>query len=355
MKRKKQSRWEEYDEFDDEEYVNEVLYEEGYRPQGKRKKKRSGVFLGILTFLLGIVITVFAFLLLFHIQKVEVVGNTYSTENDVIDWLKNEKYTMNSAYTWWKYNGKSVDQLPVVDSCKITFKAPWSIVVKVKEKEIGGYIEHNGQYLYFDKEGTVVLIGTERIEQAAYIEGLTLDGSKVKIGEMLPVSDKDVFKRIVEVSQIQVKYDLSPNRVICVDSEMILYFGNVEVLLGKVDYGERVAQIAPILQKLTEQNPDAQGTLHLENYQAGDKTVRFVPGEAPKTQEGGVGDETPQESPGEGEEQPVEGTEQLAEPAEGVEPVVEGGSTQEQDATWGEDTLQVPTEESGQMTEEWTQ
>lgn len=70
MKRKKKSRRERYEEYDDEAYINEVLYKEGYRPPERKKKKRRGVFLGLLTFILGIVIIVFAFLLLFHIQKI---------------------------------------------------------------------------------------------------------------------------------------------------------------------------------------------------------------------------------------------------------------------------------------------
>lgn len=283
MKRKKQGRRREYDGFDDEEYVNEVLYEEGYRPPERRKRKRRGLLLGMLTFLLGIVIFVFAFLLLFHIQKIEVTGNTYSTEEEVIKWLKSDKYAMNSIYAWWKYDDKRIEELPVVESCKITIKSPWSIKITVKEKEIGGYIECNDRYVYFDKDGIAVLSTTTKIEQAVFIEGMSVDASKVKVGKVLPVSDKDVFKRIVEASQLLAKYELSPDRVACVDSELDLYFGNVEVLLGKTSYDERVAQISPILKKLAEQYPDIQGTLHLENYQAADKSIRFVPGETPKT------------------------------------------------------------------------
>lgn len=280
MKRKRQSRREQYEEYDDEAYINEVLYKEGYRPPERKKKKRRGVFLGLLTFILGIVIIVFAFMLLFHIQKIEVKGNKYCTENDVIGWLREDKYAVNSVYVWWKYNKDGVEQLPVVESSRISFRTPWAIRVTVKEKEISGYIDYNNQYLYFDKDGTAVLAATEKIEQAAYIEGMDIDASKVKLGEVLPVSDKNVFKRIVEISQLLVKYELSPDRITCSGSELNLYFGNVEVLLGKTNYEVRLAQVPPILQKLAEQYPDKQGTLHLENYNTSDKAVRFVPKEA---------------------------------------------------------------------------
>ena len=67
---------------------------------------------------------------------------------------------------------------------------------------------------------------------------------KVKLGKVLPVSDKNVFKRIVEISQLLVKYELSPRepRITCSGSDLNLYFGNVEVLLGRdliTKYGSR--------------------------------------------------------------------------------------------------------------------
>ena len=41
---------------------------------------------------------------------------------------------------------------------------------------------------------------------------------------------------------------------------------------------EKIAQIKPILEKLEEQ----EGTLHLENYSAGNETITFAIGEFPK-------------------------------------------------------------------------
>ncbi|MBA4699272.1 MAG: FtsQ-type POTRA domain-containing protein [Ruminococcus sp.] len=277
MKRKNKSRREEYEKFDDEAYVNEMLDWEEEHPPKPRKKKRHGVFLGLLTFILGIAIIIFAFLLLFHIQKVEVKGNKYCTQNDIIGWLREDKYAVNSVYVWWKYNREGIEQLPVVESSKVVLKTPWTVQFKVKEKEITGYIDYKNQYLYFDKEGTAVLVTGEKLDGAAYLEGMDVDTSKVKLGEVLPVSDKKVFRGIVELSQLLVRYELTPDSITCVGGGLNLYFGSVEVLLGKTNYGDRIAQIPPILEKLSEQYPDSKGTLHLENYDVSDKAIRFVP------------------------------------------------------------------------------
>lgn len=290
-----QRRREKYEEFDDEAYINEVLYKEGYRPPERRKRKRQGVFLGLLTFVLGIAIIIFAFLLLFHVQKIEVKGNQYSSDNAVISWYREDKYAMNSVYAWWKYNHTDVKQLPVVESSKVSLKAPWSVRITVKEKEITGYIDYKDQYLYFDKDGTALLKTAERLKGAAYIEGMDIDESKVKLGKVLPVSDKNFFKRIVEISQLLVKYKLNPDRVTSSGSELNLYFGKVEVLLGKSNYEERLAQVSPILEKLKEKYPDQEGTLHLENFEASDKAIRFVPKKAEEQEKNQEGQDGSQE------------------------------------------------------------
>lgn len=290
-----QRRREKYEEFDDEAYINEVLYKEGYRPPERRKRKRQGVFLGLLTFVLGIAIIIFAFLLLFHVQKIEVKGNQYSSDNAVISWYREDKYAMNSVYAWWKYNHTDVKQLPVVESSKVSLKTPWSVRITVKEKEITGYIDYKDQYLYFDKDGTALLKTAERLKGAAYIEGMDIDESKVKLGKVLPVSDKNFFKRIVEISQLLVKYKLNPDRVTSSGSELNLYFGKVEVLLGKSNYEERLAQVSPILEKLKEKYPDQEGTLHLENFEASDKAIRFVPKKAEEQEKNQEGQDGSQE------------------------------------------------------------
>lgn len=279
MKRKRHSRREIDEKYDDEAYMNEVLYKEGYQPSSPRKKpkKRQGVFLGILTTVLGIVIIVLAFLLLFHVQKIEVKGIEYCTENDVVEWLKEDKYAVNTVYAWWKYNYTDVEQLPSVKSAKVTLRNPWTIRVTVKEKQLSGYIDYDSKYLYFDKEGTASLVTTDKLANAAYIEGMDVDASKVKLGKVLPVSDKAVFKQFVEISRLLVKYSLSPDRITCSGNDISVYFGEVEVQLGSKNYEERLAQVPPILQKLNEKYPDTAGILHLENYDSASEAIRFVP------------------------------------------------------------------------------
>ena len=159
----------------------------------------------------------------------------------------------------------------------ISLKNPWTVRVTVKEKEMAGYVDYDGVYLYFDGEGTALLRTNRLIEGTPYIEGLSFDTAKVELGKKLPVEDDSIFEKIVEVSKNLKKYNLTPDRMSCPDGNIRIYFGIVEVILGSGNYEEKLQQVQPILDKLAELYPDTAGTLHLENYDSESESIRFVP------------------------------------------------------------------------------
>ena len=180
-------------------------------------------------------------------------------------------------YLLVKYN--FVDsELPVgVEQMDVSLKNPWTVHVKVEEKELAGYVDCSGTYLYFDQNGIAVLKTKKQIEDAPYIEGLTFDESDVEIGKTLPVEDDSIFGKIVDASRYLKKYSLAPDRISCVEGDVRLYFGIVEVLLGDGGYEEKLRQVEPILDKLAELYPKTAGTLHLENYDSASDAISFVP------------------------------------------------------------------------------
>lgn len=158
-----------------------------------------------------------------------------------------------------------------------SLKDPWTVKVKVKEKEMAGYVDYDGAYLYFDRTGTAVLRTKKIIEGVPHIEGLMFDSAKAKIGKKLPVEDDSIFEKIVEVSKNLKKYNLTPDRMGCTDGGVQIYFEIVQVSLGNGNYEEKLRQVEPILKKLTELYPGKAGVLHLENYDAESESIPFVP------------------------------------------------------------------------------
>lgn len=216
-------------------------------------------------------------LLLFQTRDVQVEGNEYYGDNTVVSWIREDELSANTLYIYLKYKYTDAQLPSGVEEIRISLDNPWTVRVTVVEKEMAGYVDLDGSHLYFDRIGTVTLKTDRLIEGVPYIEGLAFDSSRVFLGEALPVEDEVVLSRIVEVSGKLRKYSLEPDRLVCADGHIMLYFGVVEVLLGTENYDERVAQISPILSELEVRYPGTAGTLHLENYDISSPSVRFVP------------------------------------------------------------------------------
>lgn len=215
----------------------------------------------------------------FRVRTIEVEGNEYYGDNSIATWIQNDRFAVNSLYVLLKYKFTEPDMPSAVEAMEVSLKNPWTLAVKVQEKTMLGYVDYDGAYLYFDRDGTASLRTKEVMEGVPYVEGLAFDSSAVVIGEGLPVEDDSIFGKIMETSQYLKENELSPDRLVCGDSGITLYFGKVEVLLGNGEYEDRIAQIKPILDKLQEKYPDTGGTLHLENFDESSEAVRFVPEE----------------------------------------------------------------------------
>ena len=240
----------------------------------KKRRKKWPVVVGIL---MGLFILAAGAVVLFRTRTVEVEGNSIYSENTIATWVQKDKLSVNTLYLLVKYNFLD-SELPVgVEQMDVSKKNPWTVHVKVEEKELAGYVDCSGTYLYFDQNGIAVLKTKKQIEDAPYIEGLTFDESDVEIGKTLPVEDDSIFGKIVDASRYLKKYSLAPDRISCVEGDVRLYFGIVEVLLGDGGYEEKLQQVEPILDKLAELYPKTAGTLHLENYDSASDAISFVP------------------------------------------------------------------------------
>lgn len=245
----------------------------------KKRKRRRKVWRTVLSVVATVILLGLILVFGFRVRTIEVEGNEYYGDNSIATWIQNDKFAENSLYVLLKYNLTQPDVPSAVESMKVSLKNPWTLAVKVTEKTMLGYVDYDEAFLYFDREGIASLRTKEAMEGVPYVEGLKFDASKVVIGETLPVEDDSIFEKIMETSRYLDEEELTPDRLVCTDSGITLYFGNVEVLLGNSGFEERIAQIGPILEKLAESYPDTAGTLHLENFDESSEAVRFVPKE----------------------------------------------------------------------------
>ena len=276
----------------------------------KRNKKRTvcAIIIGFMMICFWLIV----FLLLFQVRKINITGNEFLTKQVVADWIQKDELSTNSLYLFCKYHFTEYEKLPAVEDVKVTLSNPWTVNVKVKEKEIVGYIVVDDEFVYFDKDGLVLEKSRDWKDDIPGIEGINV--TRAELYKELPVSEgyKKVFSNLLEMSSSLKKYKLKPDRILCMEEDICLFFGNKCVLLGNKNYTERIAQIPPIFEKLG----DKSGVLHLERFNDVNTTITFTEGELPEipkddpeeevdeTESRNAGEETVQKVDPEAGEQP---------------------------------------------------
>ena len=211
----------------------------------KRKKRKKNIGKMILILILTVAVLVLICIFGFRTRKIQVSGNVYYGEGTITNWIEKDPLSVNSLYLLGKYTFDKGELPSGVESLKVSLKNPWTVAVTVVEKSMLGYVDYDEAMLYFDEQGIATLRSAKQIEGVPYIEGLSFDTAEVEIGKVLPVEDDAIFEKLAETSRYLRKNALSPERIVCNTdgSDVVLYFGAVEVLLGNEKYEERLAQV----------------------------------------------------------------------------------------------------------------
>ncbi|MEZ3434711.1 MAG: FtsQ-type POTRA domain-containing protein [Lachnospiraceae bacterium] len=243
---------------------------------GKQKKKTHKVY-AFFVLLFGFAIIVLTLLIVFYIQKVEVTGNEYCSDKQIIDVVQNDKYSVNSLYVWGRYLLGQGEELPCLEEMKVSLGWPWVLKVKVKEKQIVGYVRTGEEeYAFFDKEGMIVKKDSQYQEGLPFVEGI--DVGSVKLYKKIESENSKIFEEILEASQELKKFEMTAEKIVCKSGKIYVYVGQICVCLGDNVTAEKIAQISPIIEKLEGKT----GTLHLENYGEGRETITFKNDEFPE-------------------------------------------------------------------------
>ena len=234
---------------------------------------------------LAVCIALIVFLTVYHVDDVEIVGNTRNSEEEVKDVALSGPLASNSFLLSVFRKNVVTDELPFVEDIKIEQVSPGKIRLHVNEKQIVGYVRYLDCNMYFDKDGIVVesevapdagentastVVEPQQVivdpvevvdeNETNYhaavtdvpcITGLTFES--VALEEKLPVKDDSVFNTILGIARIVEKYDIMPDQVEFNDKyEITLYYGTIRVTLG-VDnlLEEKITRVAAILPKLT--------------------------------------------------------------------------------------------------------
>ncbi len=207
----------------------------------------------------------------YRVTTVYVDGNVHYSNEEIMEMVMTGPYGNNSLYLAMKYKDKGVEGVPFVEKMDVNILTPNTIRINVYEKALAGYVEYLGRYMYFDRDGIVVESSREKTTGIPQVTGLQF--GYVILNEALPVENDTIFKRILSITQLLDKYELSADKIYFdSDYDLTLYFGGVKVTLGaSEEIDEKVMRLQYILPELSGKT----GTLSMENYTEDSKSIPF--------------------------------------------------------------------------------
>lgn len=247
---------------------------------GRRKYIWTRVGIGCVIMLFVLVCTII-FLKSFAITDVKVDGNYHYTKEQIENIVLSDKTWKNSIFLWLKYRNKSITDIPFVERIDVTVENKNTICVNVYEKALAGYVSYLGTYMYFDKDGIVVENSGVLTPSIPEVSGLKFN--HVILHEPLPVEDREVFQKILNMTNLLKKHNISATKIQFNSmGEMNLYFDGVKVLLGsETEIDEKIMRLAAILPSLEGKT----GTLHMETYSESTKDITFESDNSQKAEE----------------------------------------------------------------------
>lgn len=248
------------------------MREDMEKKKQKRRKKRSrfGYYLyAVVILVLTIVNITIATLLLTYVQRFRITGNIYSQKSQIEKWIREDPWTVNSLYTYFKFKTGAYQLPEYLLGVNVTFDAPWELHVEVEEKQAVGCLVKNNSYVYFDEEGFVLKTSTQYDEGFPLIEGIQVESAEQF--EYMKVEDEKVVSYIVSFIEEIREHELEPDRLVWEEESMNLHFGEICVWLGKTNFEEKLVELPPILAELEGNS----GILHMEHYTAGTSSINF--------------------------------------------------------------------------------
>jgi len=244
------------------------------RRESKRYKVLRGMiktfFVFFLLFILGGV-----FFLTCKLDKVEFVGNTRYTDEELKKRIINKSTDGNTLLLYLRLRYKEMERIPFVEDVDMELINKNEVRLHIYEKKVTGCIEYMGGYMYFDKDGIIVESSKEKLEGVPFVTGLVFN--EIVLYEKLNIQKEELFDVILNITQLIYKFNLSADTIsINQDNEITLDLGDVKVLLGKRDtYDEQIAELKNII-------PNTGGgkmTINMKNFTEGQDRIFAKPDE----------------------------------------------------------------------------
>lgn len=198
----------------------------------------------------------------YKLKNIDVTGTDHYTDAEMVEIVTGGKDYGNTLLFLFENQINPPENVTFIDKIDVEYVDRNSVSITVYEKAMAGCIEVDGQYAYFDGDGTVLEISDEKLDDVPCIEGLTSDN--VQQGEKLSVGDESFFQEILTMTQLIYKNNIDIDKISCDDGQnLILHRGGIKIKLGSADnIEEKFRNLDNILDRLD----GLKGTLDMSNY-----------------------------------------------------------------------------------------
>lgn len=249
------------------------------RADGRRKKRRrrtSSFAFYFFNIVLAAVILVMLLIILsatvFCTRSYTVKGQKVLTGDEVKEYVITGKYKSNGLYQVVKSIIRPRHDIPFVKSYTLSFAKPDEIVIKVKPKELAGYIDTGKKNVYFDSDGNVTEVSKKVVDNVLPVSGLDIDLKKVSEGSPIPVTDKTKSTLLVMIKEFK-KYGMQLDSITFKNGRSVdAKSGQIDLSFGTYEYiNEKMMRAAKIITKINGRT----GTLHMENWTPDSRDIVF--------------------------------------------------------------------------------
>lgn len=209
----------------------------------------------------------------FSLKGVTISGCSYYTEDEIKEKILKGAFSGNAL---WVYAVNTIREpsVPFVEKIDFEMINHHELLITVYEKSMIACIPYMNEYLYFDKDGIIIENSQKKMDYVPVIEGIQF--SSMNLHEKLSVEDDDIFDIILNLSQLLKQYKIKTKSVYFnYKSEVILYSGDLKILLGKEErYDDKIAELSNVLKKA--KNRKLKGRLDMRSFEAGQSEIIFT-------------------------------------------------------------------------------
>lgn len=204
------------------------------------------------------------------VKTVKVEGTQIYSAEEIRQSVFTRRFSDNIAFFSIYNKLFGINKLPFVEDIEVRYDDIHTITLHVYDKAISGCIRYMGQYVYFDKDGTVLQSMEEKKSGVPVVTGIRF-GTFI-VGKAFNVEDSSLFATIMNLSQLISHYNMGVTQIHIADGGVTLYAGDILVILGKKEmYDDEMSALSSVLE--TAKKEHLSGTIHMESFRRGDKII----------------------------------------------------------------------------------